>query len=1376
MDKVTKESLQEEHKNLLNAVRDDDTAFIGLLDTISNFHKYPLSAQLTFFYHAPKGTRTIASREIWERAYGTSIVGNADAIPMLGENGQVSYVYDVRDTVGFLQGDERLYHIPWTYDETRDENALRLAFKAEDNVSIDDALRAHIQNKVINSNYPSHVASAVEYIVRQRLGLATDDTSLRSMDRENIPSEQMLSEISQTARDILDDIQMNIVNERKEQNVREARERLRNVGRSSEELPEAGEARDVETDRRGGGDRDLSQGVRGESVGESRTSDGTTQEEDASDGRTEEEGRNGLHPEDESGSADRNGIDAGRNQGLKELPTLSGLSSEDAENAFRGYVEGINNAVASGTIDIDAARGYYRDGVMLIVSGEGSFTPEKRDELTVLVVDTLKDTYDRQQRPADDQQEEEPEQTVEKHPENEPEPVEADVEPEKEPEQTVEKHPETEPEPAEPTFAMGSSIYDWYHSAHPTDDAAESIHRDITFQDVLDHLESGEDFYAYTGVSESDIRESIFTELSSLSGRSYDELYQLYLNANNVQTVEQDNESAPETKTYKYYLLHRPVSMGTQPDDFVHFADDDAIRQEQNMLTDAFRRNIMGIVYYDHPLTEQQINEYELIDASIVKKRMELVRSYYETQQEVPSWIKDFTFQELYDALENGTDYPTFLGLANDNDVPAPYYGKIIAADYMAYGKELANRMNVNSHYIFQLMAQNYVKETVNALRFMRKSNQEQEAREEDRESTTETKQNSIDYANMAVSPAFSSTLNGLQSVFSSEATMSSIMNQFDWMMTDHLYLALGLLHHEHPELRERIAEYLTELNYHGEVKYLEKGEYDAYFNSMDTINQYLAQHPLNVAIQDEAISQAAQNVMALVAKDEAWRTNPPFDTTPYLQAKERIREQLDSENWLEYREAIEQKVRQADQITEIALMLNYIEQPRLRNKVLMCEGADSSLYKNLVDGAYEDYLAFFHIALHAAEETKEEPEIQPEIKTEEAAPAKTAEQERTPDGNRIDLSTLDLTADLSTVSGRRAVFLRNIAAIQIVHDLEKTNRQPTEQELAVLRSYAGFGALPDVFDPNASSWRREYRMAKDNLTETEYASAKESTLSAFYTPKEVIDGIYEGLEAGGITGGINILDPSTGSGRFLSDMPDSVKSNSHLFGVELDELSSKIAKYANPDADITKSPFEDTTFPDNAFDLAISNVPFGNFPINDSRYSGHNYMIHEYFINRMIDEVRPGGIVVAITSKGTMDKVNNAARKDFARKAELIKGIRLPEEVFNGAGTNTVSDILIFRKREKELGPDDELPEWVNSSNRSFDGYPILYHVNDYFYNHPENVKGFLRVKSSSIGDTVTVMSEDYNGQSLKDIISDSIRDAGVFFQMDLQSKCNSS
>ena len=358
-----------------------------------------------------------------------------------------------------------------------------------------------------------------------------------------------------------------------------------------------------------------------------------------------------------------------------------------------------------------------------------------------------------------------------------------------------------------------------------------------------------------------------------------------------------------------------------------------------------------------------------------------------------------------------------------------------------------------------------------------------------------------------------------------------------------------------------------------------------------------------------------------------------------------------------------------------------------------------------------------------------------------------------------VDLSKLDLSADMSTMAGKRAVFERNMAAIQIANHLERTGNLPNEQELEVLRSYSGFGGISEAFDARNTTWHNEYVRAKEVMTEPEYLSARTSTLDAFYTPPEIVQAIYQGLEKAGFREG-NILDPSTGTGRFLHHMSEDMKERSHRVGIELDTLTAKIARYATDGAVILNNGFERTNFPQNAFDLAISNVPFGNYIITDSNYDG-NYFVHDYFLKKMMDQVRPGGLVVAITSHGTMDKKDDTLRRELAQKGELIRAVRLPNKLFAGAGTDVLSDLLIFRKREKELAPNAEMPAWVNADLQEFvyfdngkrveDGY----HLNRYFVENPTDILGTLSARNRAFGVEPYVEGDDRGIKALADELS---------------------
>ena len=378
-------------------------------------------------------------------------------------------------------------------------------------------------------------------------------------------------------------------------------------------------------------------------------------------------------------------------------------------------------------------------------------------------------------------------------------------------------------------------------------------------------------------------------------------------------------------------------------------------------------------------------------------------------------------------------------------------------------------------------------------------------------------------------------------------------------------------------------------------------------------------------------------------------------------------------------------------------------------------------------------------------------------VSTADIAPAVKEYAQETGDAYTVDLSQIDLSANMETTAGKRAVFQRNLAAVQIVNNLDRDGRQPTEEELVVLRAYSGFGGISEAFDAHNTAWHSEYEQAKQVMTAAEFASARASTLDAFYTPPEIVQAIYEGIHRAGFQSG-NILDPSTGTGRFLRYMPDRMKEGSYRIGIELDILSAKVARHASDGADIVNQGFERTHFPQNSFDLAISNVPFGDYIITDTNYP-KNYFVHDYFLKKMLDEVRPGGLVVAITSHGTMDKKDETLRCELAKKGELIRAVRLPNKLFAGAGTDALSDLLIFRKREKELSADAPLPEWVHADRQETTDYrggkyiTSEYYMNHYFTEHPEDILGTLSVRSFAFG--VTPHVEGHDGKALAEELS---------------------
>nr|WP_270497645.1 N-6 DNA methylase [Clostridium fessum] len=298
--------------------------------------------------------------------------------------------------------------------------------------------------------------------------------------------------------------------------------------------------------------------------------------------------------------------------------------------------------------------------------------------------------------------------------------------------------------------------------------------------------------------------------------------------------------------------------------------------------------------------------------------------------------------------------------------------------------------------------------------------------------------------------------------------------------------------------------------------------------------------------------------------------------------------------------------------------------------------------------------------------------------------------------------------------------------AIQLLKKCQEENRFATPEEQIVLSKYVGWGGLSEAFDENNSAWATEYLELSSVLTPEEYASARESTLTAFYTPPEVITAIYKAMEQMGFKEG-NLLEPSCGIGNFIGMLPDSMQ-DSKIYGVELDTISAGIAQQLYQKTTIAAQGFEETNLPDSFFDGVVGNVPFGDFKVSDKRYDKHKFLIHDYFFAKSLDKLRPGGVMAFVTSKGTMDKETLAVRKYIAQRAELLGAIRLPNNTFKGnAGTEVVSDILILQKRDRLI---DIEPDWVHLDT---DENGIK--MNSYFVQHPEMILGEMKMVSGRFG-----------------------------------------
>nr|MDQ6913271.1 methyltransferase domain-containing protein [Verrucomicrobiota bacterium] len=299
------------------------------------------------------------------------------------------------------------------------------------------------------------------------------------------------------------------------------------------------------------------------------------------------------------------------------------------------------------------------------------------------------------------------------------------------------------------------------------------------------------------------------------------------------------------------------------------------------------------------------------------------------------------------------------------------------------------------------------------------------------------------------------------------------------------------------------------------------------------------------------------------------------------------------------------------------------------------------------------------------------------------------------------------------------------MAAIELVRLLDSQSRAASDEEKRILVKYVGWGGIPQVFaSPLSTEWKAEGERLKVLLTSEEYAAARASTLNAHYTSATVISAIYNAVERIGFTHG-QVLEPALGIGNFFGLMPGEISARSRLTGVEIDPLTAKIARQLYPDADIRPQGFETAAFDDGSFDLAISNVPFGDYKLHDPSFNEHNFLVHDYFFAKAVENIRPGGLLVFVTSKGTLDKVNSSLRGYLADKVDFIGAVRLPNTAFKrNANTEVTTDIVFLRRLvagERPAGP-----PWLNLAEHvNRDG--VAFQINEYFAANPHMMLGHM-------------------------------------------------
>lgn len=340
---------------------------------------------------------------------------------------------------------------------------------------------------------------------------------------------------------------------------------------------------------------------------------------------------------------------------------------------------------------------------------------------------------------------------------------------------------------------------------------------------------------------------------------------------------------------------------------------------------------------------------------------------------------------------------------------------------------------------------------------------------------------------------------------------------------------------------------------------------------------------------------------------------------------------------------------------------------------------------------------------------------------------------------------------DREAVTGAKTKFQNNIAAIKILKQTEAENRAATPEEQGQLFLYSGWGGLANAFESDNDKWKNEYSELKGLLTDEEYTAARSTVLDSFYTDTAIVDSIYEVIRNAGFEDG-NILEPAMGVGNFFGRLPEELRDNVNLYGVEKDSLSGRIAQKLYPQADITIDGFENTRFNDNSFDVAIGNIPFGDFSVNDSKYNSKHLKIHDYFFLKSLDKVRDGGIVAFVTSKGTLDKKDSSFRKTLAERADLVGAVRLPNNAFKSAGTEVTADIIFLQKREKKSEIE---PSWVHTGQLE-NGLT----VNNYFVEHPEMILGEVVEGNKMFGRTDDTMCVPFNdGRTLSELLSSAVK-----------------
>ena len=1394
-----------ENHRLLDEIQTNTATFASMLDTMAKFHKYNIWQQMNFHFHAPTAAKALASEEVWTRAMGTALVHGATPIPILQQDPEhpqnylLGYVYDVKDTVAYATGDRTFQELPWQYREETDLELVKETLGEPDAATLDEAIHTAVQKYVAkrDTDYPSLLSASVEYIIRTRLGLSHSQDDLSYVNREGIRMEMFLEEVNHVSKDLLNPLGASIRKLHTEIRDQEAREELddaelRDLGRDAQDVHEGEPAREMDAAPADGQDGDVPRNIQRNDGEESQqTTDGAVRTRGIDRGT-----ENGESVSVDEEVSSRETASASDNHGRSAFLTSFSIPADmPIDDAIQAVLNRLNEISAIADEHPEDARTATYSLIDVLSEHQGTmFPPKTYDDFTSAAYKMLADIT-----PAVTSAEEPIIPVVLEATAGNTSESDAEVE------DTMELSIRTWYQREYPDDAEGRNLADvtfteFLGALDAGEDIYETLHigasdirerlflkatelSGLDYEEIYAQFLNSSSFSQTMGEVVEDLAADVATpeEIETLDaphkewlvrltrevsiediaasisyGFSREDLavladlhenredlkatiedlmktcnfhqeraflvegdytgFRAHLQEESEMQAEASVVSQEEQSTYRYFMIHRPAGPGAVPEGFTQI--DNETRQGYGF----------GAIMYPRPLTKEELSSYEMAPANmeaavIVSEEhpdTHNIREWYLRRtgdydghlliSTIDTW-ETFSVNQTLNLYDNQTYYTEYA---------ANHGGKIPSKEFVA--KELETlRENLTDllREEFEYRGLSINKDTVS-------EESSAQASAEENAGTTISEHEMVEVLDKASERLATQARQAVDSIDVSTTQERLVDN---------------LEQDTEPSAQATAEETIEEGTYKSINEFLQKNhaftlghswnensKENAYVLVFTNLPQGINSATLTVYVSTDGKFRGhidinaplgeSINDMFQVDRDKAYNSidallDAKISTIKDVLADEFTREHLSSASLRAF-DSIDFSAfstQSTDNLTQDAEPVQE-EQPVEDTE----ETAGIATEGPAKDGSVSEPLTFENHVVSA-----------------------DGPIDDTFEG--IDLSTLDFDATLENAAGKRAVFLRNLAAIQIINHLENTGHRPTEEQVRVLRAYSGFGGIPEAFDSRNRAWANEYKLAKETLTDAQYRAARSSTLTAFYTPHDVIRAIYSGLESYGFKGG-NILDPSTGTGRFLEDMPESMKEESRLYGIELDLLTAQVAKYTNSDATIFNDGFEHINHKNGSFDMAITNVPFMNFPINDPEYPDHNYLIHDYFMVKMLDKVRANGLSVAITSRGTMDKKDSTVRQELAKKGELVAAFRFPNTVFAGAGTEAVSDLLIFRKRERELANEDPMPDWVNSVEQEKNMYgarggvtKATYNINQYFIDNPENILGVDTVKSTAYG-----------------------------------------